>query len=107
MQHLYFCRARERPNGKSFQPARYPDNVSMTVDLIKNALTLEDDLERLPIMSASESMVTVVNAPGKYGDTISIFLNRVTGQLSMTTFNDQRQVAWEFQGVCKPVKKLF
>ena len=34
----------------------------MTVDLANNALTLEDDPERLPIASVSESMVTV-NAP--------------------------------------------
>jgi hypothetical protein len=51
-------------------------------------------------------MVTV-NAPGKWGDTISIFLNRATGQLSMTTFNDKGQIAGEFRGLCKTAKRLF
>jgi hypothetical protein len=91
---------------KMLAPARFPDTVSMTVDLANNALTLEDDPELLPIASVSESMVTV-NAPGKWGDTISIFLNRVTGQLSMTTFSDKGQIAWEFQGLCKLARKLF
>jgi hypothetical protein len=91
---------------KMLAPARFPDTVSMMVDLANNVLTLEDDPERLPIASVSESMVTV-DAPGKLGDTISVFLNRVTGQLSMTTFNDKGQIAWEFQGLCKPAKKLF
>jgi hypothetical protein len=49
---------------KIVAPARYPETVSMTLDLVNNALTLEDDPERLQIASVSESMVTV-DAPGK------------------------------------------
>jgi hypothetical protein len=91
---------------KILSPARYSDTVSMTVDLANNALTLEDVEERLPIQRVSRNTVTV-NSPGKYGDTVSISLNRVTGNLFMTTFNDTGQIAWEFQGLCKPAKRLF
>lgn len=86
-------------------PARYPDTVSITVDLANSTVTLGDPGQRLPITSAFGYRITV-NSRLNWGDTVSILLNRVTGKLSIETFNDKGQLAWDFAGDCKRAQRL-
>lgn len=81
------------------RPEKYPDSVSLTVDLANSTLTLENDGERFPITSAFGYRVTV-NSRGNWGD-VSILLNRVTGKLSIEIFNDKGQLVWDFAGYCE------
>jgi hypothetical protein len=78
--------------------------MSITVDIANNTLTLDDEL--LPVANVSGNIVTV-DAPGKWGDRVWVYLNRVTGKVLITTSNDEGQVAWKFDAACKPAQKLF
>jgi hypothetical protein len=87
-------------------PARYPDTVSITVDLANRTLTLENDGERFPITIGPAHRITV-NTRGNWGNTVSILFDRETGKLSIETFNDKRQLAWDFEGHCELVQRSF
>jgi hypothetical protein len=89
---------------KITQPARYPDTVSITVDLANKTLTLENDGERFPITTAIAHWITA-NGRGNWGNTVSILLDRATGKLSIEIFNDKRQLTWDFTGRCELVQR--
>jgi hypothetical protein len=85
--------------------ARYQDTVSITVDLSNRTLTLENDGERFPITIGPAHRITV-NTRGNWGNTVSILFDRETGKLSIETFNDKRQLAWDFTGHCELAQRL-
>jgi hypothetical protein len=78
-------------------PATYPETMVIEVDIDHNTLTL--DGEPLAMASASNNIVTV-NSPSSLGNKVWIFLNRITGAMLVTTFNDRGQIAWVFDAVC-------
>jgi len=88
---------------RMLEPTRYPETMSITVDVAHNTLNLDGEL--LPIGTFSDKIVTV-DSPSYLGDTILITLNRVTGGVLVTTFNEKGQIAWHFEAVCKPEQRL-
>ena len=87
---------------RMLEPTRYPETMTITLDIAHNTLKLDDEL--LPIGIISDNIVTV-DSPSFLGERLWIFLNQTTGALFVTTFNGQGQVAWEFEAVCKPRPK--
>jgi len=71
---------------RMLEPTRYPETMSITLDIAHNTLKLDDEL--LPIGIISDNIVTV-DSRFYLDDTILITLNRVTGGVLITTFNDK------------------
>jgi hypothetical protein len=82
--------------------------VTVTVDLVNKSLSATEYFDDYPIggvyTKISEDKITINDITGW------LYLDRVTGRLSIVVWDDpfkRTTIYSEFEGMCKPAKKLF